>query len=447
MAGTAARVPRGLIAAAVAECLRAPGRPISDIPKAERHAGDPASLPFACDSAWHTKPEIDRCVAARLKLDAGRVVGPFRDDSDLYAAVSAAISSLRKAGIIQDWKAGSGLGVWRLTGRPLPPAADLSMSTARGGPFSGEDAAGPGGRHPQLYCVFTGIIESGRKDNTYKFALARALLEYSHANRESGGSRLVVPYRYLALRFAEYYWRLDCVFNLRQALNKSRTPAAVSAVRRARDGAGPGGSHLSLDASRRARAESDIRRSVFGHARTKTSAVVPRFQNVSCATGAGGARREVKPNPVFYSHSDDDQEIRLRPEAFDLFRNYYHTLMWATLDGWTRYIKRANPSERVDAAVAKALEAPRSRAPPPKLVAELPARPPSSLGTTCRHCASSPAVALYGSSAHLDAWSRIFDHGMRGRVRQCRACRRRAPAQMPPAPPCLCLPVGRRRAA
>ena len=441
MADTSARVPRDWIAAAVAECLRAPGRPVRDLPRAARRAGDRASLPFAGDPVWHTKPEIDRCVAARLKLDAGRVAGPLRDDSELYVAVAAAISSLRRAGIIQDWKAGSGLGVWRLTGRPLPPpAADLSLSTAKGGPFSGGDAAGPAGRRPQLYCVFTGIIESGRKDNTYKFALARALLEYCHTNQESGNSRLVVPYRYLAMRFAEYYSRLDRTFGLRQTLHKSNTPAAVSAVRRAPRAATEFGPYHTLDAASRARIEAAVRRSVFGHARTRTSMVVPRFQNVECRPG-GGARWKVKANPVFYDYSDDDQEIRLKPEAFRLFRDSYHTLMWAVLDGWARYIQKANSSERVGAAIGKALGTPQL-----DLVAESPMRP-ALAPAACPHRARVPAADLYETPARLAAWSLIFNHDMNGRARPCPLCSRPAPVQMPPAPPCLCLPVGGRRAA
>lgn len=202
-----AKVPRDLVAAAVRECLQLPGRPIREIRRAAPHQGDPAARPFQDRPVWHSKPDLDRCVAARLKLDEERVAGPLRDDGELYAAVSAEISHLRRSGHIQDWRASSGLGVWRLARRPLrPPPADLSMSTAEGGPFSskgGGQAAALDPSPPALYCVFAGIIRSGRKDNTYKFALARALLDYCHRNREGGGRRLVVPYRLLAMSFAE----------------------------------------------------------------------------------------------------------------------------------------------------------------------------------------------------------------------------------------------------
>ena len=286
-----ARVPRDLIAAAVRECLQLPGRPIREIRKAAPHRGDPAERPFRDRPVWHSKPDLDRCVAARLKLDEERVAGPLRDDSEMYTAVSAEISRLRRSGHIRDWRASSGLGVWRLARRPLrPPPADLSMSTAEGGPFSGGGGGPvPAPSPPTLYCVFAGIIKSGRKDNTYKFALARALLDYCHRNRESGASRLVVPYRLLAMSFAEYYWRLDRVFRLRQAPPTKRTPAAVSAVRRVPP-ADPAGMCPDPGSADRKKAEDVIMKRVFGHASKKTSLVVPRFQNVACGPGRGGAR-------------------------------------------------------------------------------------------------------------------------------------------------------------
>ena len=438
-----ARIPRALVAAAVRECLRTPGRSIHDILDAVTHPGDAAARPFRDEAVWHSKPEIDRCVAARLKLDAGRVVGPRRDDNEMYRSVADEISRLRRNGRIQDWRAGSGLGVWRLAG-PLPPdpPAVLATSTAEGGPFSRRTASGAADPQAPLYCVFTGIIRSGRKDNTYKFALARALLEYCGTNREHGDSRLVVPYRYLAGRFAEYYWQLDRVFGLGQTLKRKRLPEAVKAVRLvplAAAGARARGPYHSLDRADRAAVERHILRQVFGHVRKKTSMVVPRFQNVAC--GPGGAGWQVTPNPVFYDHSDDDQELRLKPAAFDFFRDRYNILMWVVLDGWAEYMKEASPQAKIDEAVAMAEEGagidPRAAA-EPDIVMERRAG--------CLHCASyGPQADPYDGPPYLGAWSRIFGHGMSPRAIACRECGRPLVAQ-PPAPQCGCRPAppGRR---
>ena len=436
-----AKVPRALVAAAVRECLQLPGRPIREIRRAAPHKGDPAARPFRDRPVWHSKPGLDRCVAARLKLDEERVAGPLRDDGELYAAVSAEISRLRRSGHIQDWRASSGLGVWRLARRPLrPPPADLSMSTAEGGPFSGVgggQAAVPDPSPSSLYCVFAGIIRSGRKDSTYKFALARALLDYCHRNRERGSRRLVVPYRLLAMSFAEYYWRLDRVFKLNQAPKKKRTPAAVSAVRSVRP-SDPPESYLDLDGADRAKIESAIMKSVFGHARKKTSLVVPRFQNVACGPGRGGARWRVVPNPIFYEYSDDDQEIRLLPEAYDFFRSYYYTLMWVVLDGWAEFIKKSYPRSVVDDALDRALSAeadlPREPA-EPDIIME---RAAAAAGPKCRLCGGlPPEYGPYGPPPRLAAWSRIFCHDMVRRAQACPECGRPSVAR-PPEPRCSC---------
>ena len=167
---SSARIPSALVAAAVRECLRAPGLPIRDILDAATHPGDAAARPFRDEAVWHSKPEIDRCVAARLKLDADRVAGPRRDDNEMYKSVANEISRLRRNGRIQDWRAGSGLGVWRLAG-PLPPdpPAVLATSTAEGGPFSGGAASGAADPQAPLYCVFTAL--SGRAERTTRTSL------------------------------------------------------------------------------------------------------------------------------------------------------------------------------------------------------------------------------------------------------------------------------------
>lgn len=438
-----ARIPSALVAAAVRECLRAPGLPVRDILDLVTHPGDAAARPFRDEAVWHSKPEIDRCVAARLKLDAGRVAGPRRDDNELYKSVANEISRLRRSGRIQDWRAGSGLGVWRLAGSlPPDPTALLATSAAEGGPFSGRTASGAADPQAPLYCVFTGIIRSGIKDNTYKFALARALLEYCSTNRELGGSRLVVPYRYLAGRFAEYYWQLDRTFGLGQTLKRKRLPEAVRAVRLVPlSGARARGPYRALGPADRAAVEGHIMRRVFGHARKKTSMVVPRFQNVACgpggATAAGGRGWRVAPNPVFYDHSDDDQELRLKPAAFDFFRDRHHILMWVVLDGWAEFMKRASPEARIDEAVAMAEEGagidPHTEAAEPSIIME---RRAGKAG--CLHCASyGPRPDPYDGPPYLGAWSRIFGHGMGPRAIACRACGRPLVAQ-PPAPQCGC---------
>ena len=439
-----AKIPSSLVAAAVRECLRAPGLPIRDILDEVTHPGDAAARPFRSENVWHSKPEIDRCVAARLKLAEGRVVGPDRDDNELYKSVADEISRLRHKGHIQDWRAGSGLGVWRLAG-PLPPdpPAVLSTSTAEDGPFSRGAASGAADPQAPLYCVFTGIIRSGIKDNTYKFALARALLEYCSTNREHGGSRLVVPYRYLAGRFAEYYWLLDRVFGLGQTLKRKRLPAAVRAVRLAPPigaGARASGAYYSLARANRADVEKHILQKVFGHARNKTSMVVPRFQNVVCGPGGsgGGMGWRVAPNPVFYDYSDDDQELHLKPEAFDFFRGRYNILMWVVLDGWAEFMKKASPRARIDEAVALAEEGvgAEPRIAEPDIVMER--RDGADGRPRCAACLQQ--ADPYDGPPYLGAWSRIFGHGMGPRASACRRCGRPLVAQ-PPAPQCGCRPA------
>ena len=73
--------------------------------------------------------------------------------------------------------------------------------------------------------AFLGIMSS-RKNNTYKFALARFLLEYSQDHDD-----LQVRYSKIAQYFMKCYWMQECKYKLRQGPAK-QTPEVISIIRK-----------------------------------------------------------------------------------------------------------------------------------------------------------------------------------------------------------------------
>ena len=80
----------------------------------------------------------------------------------------------------------------------------------------------------KLRDAFVSIMTKGRKNNTYKFALARFLLDYCH-----GGSDMETNIRYsnIAEKFFEYYWMQECKFKLRQG-PVNHEPVVIQAIRK-----------------------------------------------------------------------------------------------------------------------------------------------------------------------------------------------------------------------
>lgn len=68
--------------------------------------------------------------------------------------------------------------------------------------------------------VFSDSVIHGRNDNTYKFALARFLLDYiSQDNFEEK-----IPYSTIADKFLEYYWNQIVIYRLKQDFKTKKIP-------------------------------------------------------------------------------------------------------------------------------------------------------------------------------------------------------------------------------
>ncbi|MEO9310411.1 MAG: hypothetical protein ABI337_09005, partial [Nitrososphaera sp.] len=73
----------------------------------------------------------------------------------------------------------------------------------------------------ELATRFNQIITKGRKDNTYKFALARFLLDYCNSlddeyvqNKIKYNETEIVDYQQIANKFLTYYWHQECKYKI-----------------------------------------------------------------------------------------------------------------------------------------------------------------------------------------------------------------------------------------
>ena len=186
--------------------------------------------------------------------------------------------------------------------------------------------------------VFMRILDRGAKDNTYKFALARALLELCRERHGRGGrGPYTIGYEELAERFLRYYWHQECVFHIRQHHHDKREAAVIRAIRDNMDGDGRDApaDFASLERGYRERTVSDIRRDVFGSARSKKSNVVPKFQKIKI----GGCAQVV---PAFYTFDDAGGTLTVGAAACRFLAANYSVLLDAVTLRWARYLEGAN---------------------------------------------------------------------------------------------------------
>ena len=188
--------------------------------------------------------------------------------------------------------------------------------------------------------VFLNIIIESKKNQTYKFALARFLLDYSRDNTETS-----VSYSTIAEYFLEYYWPQVCRLDIRHASQGNRTPKYVKIIK---EQFGEQYRHRRFSDVKREEPEKiqvcidEIRRECFHD-------VTWRFQRVM-VPGAAEVRAFFEYEIATETNSDNkkmDLEcgIELNPKAMEFFRQRYAMLLTRVVQEWIRFLRYKNENQ------------------------------------------------------------------------------------------------------
>lgn len=309
------------------------GKTIREIEKASGYLGDPEEREHADEPVWHELGEARSRVAERLGLNKELVIGRGRKDNQFMDIVKNEIVNLRNNGTIKDWQEGKQRGVFRVV-KDLPesppdsgPSREARKYGRRPGRLTSDD---------DLNDAFSAMLGS-RMDDTYQFALARAILDYCRDEGGMSNPDLVIKYEYLAEKFLEYYWKLQW-FNIRQ--NPHRNVSHV--FKTIQDLFGDQTPKTFKEAEmiypeKIGKAKSTILEQVFGCSKDRTSIVVHAFQKVS----SGGYAVSDK---VFYEPDDAKQQIRMHYEALRFLNKHNATLRDSVLARWTIRLEKLNPN-------------------------------------------------------------------------------------------------------
>ena len=304
--------------------LTAGGQTIDEL--GTKLAGEQAQQRLRSARVWHTKAELDAWVADQLRLPPS-LWGPERKSNDLMTATTNEIMKMRRRGELVDWHRGKRLNVFRLS-NPSKRADLPAMSSGQGEHqplVESTDAAMRG--------LFMSIISRSRKDNTYKFALGKTLLDYCKANIPDGTAK-EIPYDYLAGEFLRHYWYQRFKFRMKQDFHTKKQPVVIHILEDI-FGDRPPALYKDIPDDKLQMARKRILDDIFGHAKSKKGMVVPRFQK----TMDGSTTRD---NNLFYDYDDDERKITLHPKAHSFFRRNNHVLTQALLAEWVLYLEKAN---------------------------------------------------------------------------------------------------------
>ncbi len=183
---------------------------------------------------------------------------------------------------------------------------------------------------------FFNIITIGRKSNTYKFALARSILEFVKENKPQiiqnikENKPTVINYSVFAEDFFRYYWYQE-KFKIPQNFNSDVLPRAVSIVKDVyKDSPQPEKFDM-VKEEIKSKAIKKILDGVFNKYKNKTSQVVPRFQNIL-------EGKETIEKETFYKNDEDNKRILINPEAIKFFIHYRILLEKFVVLEWAKFL-------------------------------------------------------------------------------------------------------------
>ncbi len=307
--------------------------------KGRTYKGDESQQEYRDTPKWHNRQELLTLVAEKLKIHPS-LWGPKRTSSDFYNIVDSEIEKMRKNRTLIDWNSSGGFGIWRLAAGVKIPESVMSMDVNAPihDPVQHAETS-----EDEMRRVFLSILSKGKKDNTYKFTLAKSLLDYCKETIDGGRRTHVIPYEYFSGKFLRYYWYQEYKFRMKQDFHVRGSPKVLQAIRGI-FGENPPADFDLLDEGDIRKAKRKILSTVFGHARSKTSLVIPRFQKIP----VGNNTEEFR---VFYDYDDDKKKLYLKPEAYDFLCRNHGILSRAVLAEWARFLEKVN--DRLPRLVAK----------------------------------------------------------------------------------------------
>ena len=396
---SAGTLPRKAISEMVAYLLNQKGKTIKAIEfqKNTKYKGDESQKPYRNNPVWHNRQDLLDLVAEKLKIHSD-FVGPDRKSADFYNAVDQEITKLRNKRLLVMWSSTRHCGIWRIADS-FPAVSAPTMSADTFTHVSSPD-------DHDLKQLFLSILTKGRKDNTYKFTLAKSLLDYCIETPDATDKNHEIPYTYFASKFLKYYWYQEYKFRMKQDFRVNSKPKVITALNDV-FGASPPTDFKLLDPDDVKKAEEKILCTVFGRAKSKTSLVIPKFQSIPDG-------KYVKSSNAFYDYDDDRKILSLKPKAFRFLRYNHGILSKAVLAEWAKFLEKINHT--LPRLVAKIEQDGTKRGPLTeyrKLFSEY--------APDCFYCGSR-LERDYTHVDHFIPWSYIFDDNAWNFVLACQEC-------------------------
>ena len=194
----------------------------------------------------------------------------------------------------------------------------------------------------EMFRTFTSIVTLGSKDNTYKFAWARFLLDYARTHTETKTTR--VSFEEIAGYFLQYYWQQICKKKMKHAPQTKKKPKIVTIIEKEFEKPYYPQTFKEIKAQQ----PEKIKRCIDQIAKICFHDVTWRFQRIGAMRGAPESRLffEYKILRTINSNRkrvDLKYGIILNSDAIHFFKTYYTVLLKMVILEWSKFLENLNP--------------------------------------------------------------------------------------------------------
>jgi 5-methylcytosine-specific restriction endonuclease McrA len=258
--------------------------------------------------------------------------------------------------------------------------------------------------------VFNTIVGQSIKDNTYKFALTKFLLDHAHTCKTKDEC-LRIEYKQIAEKFLEYYWFQECKYKLKQDFKVERMPVIIRIIRKY-----CGEEYIAESYEKYFKSKSELKEKMISEIeRTCLQDVIPRLQPKDNYTlyrhyhtlSSNGKKYRLPPATQRY--------IEIDPETFLYFKQYYHELTKLLIYEWAKFLERTNFTPRLIAKLESlGIQKRKSLTKFKKILLH-------QMDAKCFYC-NDP---VYLDNLHIDhfiPWSYIFEDDIWNLVISCSDC-------------------------
>lgn len=252
---------------------------------------------------------------------------------------------------------------------------------------------------------FNMILTKSNKDNTYKFALARFLIDYAREKTDSyitGKSKKneveVIKFRTIAESFLKYYWHQISKYKIQQNPNPRRLPLLVQIIHNIFGKGNSSRNFDSIEEGIKIKAEAEIEKKCFRE-------VIPRFQKIE------GVADTDRP---FYTYNMRSHTISVKPQALEFFKNNHSVLYNAIVLEWAKFLEKINLGLPMLISKIERDEVQRKTPQKFKKILQI-------YFDRCFYCENrlSPEIS---DAEHFIPWSFIFDNEIWNLVLACQSC-------------------------